>query len=873
MKKRVLSLTLALVMLVSLLPAAALAAAGETSAQPEWGVSDEGDGEPTEPVEPGPVEPDPTESPDPVPTEDPDPTPTQSPDPTPTQSPDPPIVVPKSELTRDMFEVDTADVTYTGQRQEPAVKALHGNQSNSALKDIVPVLNQDYTVAYTDNVNAGTATITITGKGEHYFDSSVLTYTFKITPKPLAITGASVADKTYDGKTDANVTAVTFDSGLTKEDYTATAAFASAKVGQGKAVTVTVTLKNKNYSLAVKTFQTTASIVRATLPTLQAAAVLKETAGSTAAVELSALPLPKGEAFTFTVASSSNVTAGVNGETLTLTTPDSVSGSKAAVTVSGESENYTVAVNVAVTYTDKTPVTLSGVKVDSKTYNGNAAAYTGKLTVTDRETNTTVSVDAAAVKYEWFAASNMGSALTGAPTDAGDYVLLVTVDTSKVVTTPDPEPGPDPEEPTPPETPDGGGEELPALQSDEAQYYGILTLPFTISKAVVTVKADAKSVKVNAALPAFTYTVTGLVGTDKPDDIWQTRPVALSPEADASKAGSYKITVTPGVLKADFAKNYEVKYADGTLTVSRSSGGGGGGGGGSSSGGSSGSSTQYAVSVPKQPDNGKVTLSAEKGKSGSTVTLTVAPDKGYKLDKLTVTDKNGKVLTLTDKGDGKFTFVMPSSKVEISAAFVKEKKKAETAAVTSAEPITKRFNDIKETNWYRDAVQYVYDRGMMNGMTPKNFEPAASASRAMLVTILYRMEGEPKTGEANFSDVADWMYYADSVAWAAEKGIATGHEDGSFQPDSEVTREQIVSMLYRYARLKGYDTSLGDRNTSFVDGAEINEYAREAVRWAASIGLVNGYQDGSFRPSGKAARAEVAAILMRFCEGVAKTGD
>ena len=376
-------------------------------------------------------------------------------------------------------------------------------------------------------------------------------------------------------------------------------------------------------------------------------------------------------------------------------------------------------------------------------------------------------------------------------------------------------------------------------------------------------------------MPAFTYTVTGLVGVDQPDDAWQTKPVAVSAEADASEAGTYKITVTPGVMKADVAKNHSVNYVDGTLTVSKSSSSGGGGGssGSSSSGGSSGSSTQYAVSVPKQPDNGKVTISAEKGKTGSTVTLTVTPNEGYRLDQLTVTDKNGKTLTLTDKGGGKFTFAMPASKVEVSAVFVKEEKKAQSTAVTSAEPITKRFNDIKETNWYRDAVQYVYDRGMMNGMTPKNFEPAASASRAMLVTILYRMEGEPETQGAGFSDVADWMYYADSVAWATEKGIVTGHEDGTFQPDSEVTREQIVSMLYRYAKMKGYDTARGTKSTTFTDGAVIEPYAQEAVEWAASIGLVNGYQDGSFRPGGKAARAEVAVILTRFCQDVAKIED
>ena len=135
------------------------------------------------------------------------------------------------------------------------------------------------------------------------------------------------------------------------------------------------------------------------------------------------------------------------------------------------------------------------------------------------------------------------------------------------------------------------------------------------------------------------------------------------------------------------------------------------------------------------------------------------------------------------------------------------------------------------------------------------------------------MEDEPGTEPVAFADVAGEAYYASPVAWAAEKGLVTGHEDGSFRPDQALTREQLVVILYRYARLKGYDTAKGKKNTDFTDKTIIEPYAQEAVEWAASIGLVNGYQDGSFRPGGKAARAEVAVILTRFCQDVAKIED
>lgn len=402
------------------------------------------------------------------------------------------------------------------------------------------------------------------------------------------------------------------------------------------------------------------------------------------------------------------------------------------------------------------------------------------------------------------------------------------------------------------------------LITGQGGYTGTLTYSFTISRATVTVTAGNVSHTVGGAAPVYGYTVSGLVS----EEDWQTKPDASCPTADLNAEGSYVITVSGGVLKGG-NYNAEVVYVPGTLTVRKSGGGStpsyGGGGGGSSSSASPGEKHTVSASAVS---GGKVTLNTSGARKGDTVTLTAAPDKGYRLEKLAVTDKNGKELALKELGGGKFSFTMPDGKVEVKASFAAEPER--TDGSPAVQPVDDRFGDVGANSWYKDAVQYVYDRGMMTGMTQENFGPDAPASRGMLVTILYRMEEGPEAGQAGFSDVAGTAYYAQPVAWAVEKGLVTGYGDGSFRPNEQITREQLAAILYRYAGLKGFDTAKGEKDAGFQDGAVIQRYAREAVEWAASIGLVNGYRDGSFRPGGTATRAEVAAMLMRFCQEAAK---
>ena len=278
-------------------------------------------------------------------------------------------------------------------------------------------------------------------------------------------------------------------------------------------------------------------------------------------------------------------------------------------------------------------------------------------------------------------------------------------------------------------------------------------------------------------------------------------------------------------------------------------------------GGGGGSVTTYAVNV-EDTDNGTVTVSVKSASKGSTVTLTVKPDEGYQLDKLTVTDKDGKEISVTEKEDSKYTFTMPASEVSVSAAFTKSEEKPEQIA---------GFTDVLTTDWFADAVQYAVDNGMMNGTSETTFRPNGTTTRGMIVTILYRLEKEPAVDNgAGFADVAADQYYADAVAWASANDIVTGYSAEKFGPDNSITREQFAAILYRYAQYKKIDVTATADLSGYADAAQISAYAETAMKWANGEGLITGVTDTMLKPAGNATRAQAATILMRFCEEVAK---
>ena len=256
-----------------------------------------------------------------------------------------------------------------------------------------------------------------------------------------------------------------------------------------------------------------------------------------------------------------------------------------------------------------------------------------------------------------------------------------------------------------------------------------------------------------------------------------------------------------------------------------------------SSGGGS-SSPSYSVTIPNKTKNGTVTVSPRSAEKGDSVTITVKPDSGYQLDDLTVTDKNGKELKLTDKGNGKYTFTMPASKVTVTPTFVK----------IAQQPTKKTFVDVDKSDWFADAVAYVTDKGLMNGTGSDTFSPNASTTRGMLMTVLARYAGEDTTGST--------PWYQKGMEWAKANGVSDGTN-----PEANITREQLVTMLYRYAGSPAASGSLDN----FSDASTVSSYAVNAMQWAVANGIVNG-SNGKLNPQNNATRAEVAAILMRFCE-------
>ena len=274
-----------------------------------------------------------------------------------------------------------------------------------------------------------------------------------------------------------------------------------------------------------------------------------------------------------------------------------------------------------------------------------------------------------------------------------------------------------------------------------------------------------------------------------------------------------------------------------------------------SSGGSGGGTSYYSITTGSA-NGGKVTASRSRAAAGTTVTLTAAPDEGYRLESLTVTDGNGKNVTLTDKGAGTYTFTMPARAVTVKAVFIPEGQELP-------------FADVPAGAWYEEGVRYAYTSGLMNGTGDGTFAPDTTTSRAMIATILWRMAGSPVVNfSLDFSDVSQGQWYTEAVRWAASEGIAGGYGNGLFGTSDPITREQFATMLWRYARTQGCDVSIGEDTNilSYTDAAELSEYAVSAMQWAVGAGIVNGTGDGStLAPQGSATRAQAAVMLMRFC--------
>ena len=256
----------------------------------------------------------------------------------------------------------------------------------------------------------------------------------------------------------------------------------------------------------------------------------------------------------------------------------------------------------------------------------------------------------------------------------------------------------------------------------------------------------------------------------------------------------------------------------------------------------------YAIEVGKDIRNGTVTANRRYAESGDTVTITVKPDDGFKLEELAVIDKNGNELKLTDKGNGKYTFTMPAGKVEINAAFVKE---------VEISP----FSDVSTSAYYYEAVKWAQEKGITGGIGNGLFGPNQPCTRAQIVTFLWRAAGSPEPKSmSSFSDVSADSYYAKAVAWAVENGITTGTGDGKFSPDATCTRAQSVTFLFRAIG------KLVDSKAEFSDVLTDSYYAN-AVAWAVENGVTNGIGGGLFGPNNSCTRAQIVTFLFRAYQG------
>ena len=641
-----------------------------------------------------------------------------------------------------------------------------------------------------------------------------------ITAKDVSISAVTVSDKDYNGNANATVASVTITgvSGALSmgTDFDVTSAtFPDADADTANVdVTINVALKGtaaNNYNLTNGMGYVVTSAAKINKAAYSGSAptktvnILKNYAGVqtgtlTAADFFTTAPPEAKITNAVPNAASSNmmstVGTGASGDFNYASKMNITAASDESWTVTISSKNYTnITAMLTFSLVDRTNagVTISGVPT-SKIY---GESFTLTASVTDAGTGT----------GSWTWTSNDPSVLQVTGTGASATVKALKA----------------------------GSATISAKYESDTTMGEQTTAPITVGKRVITVTADNKSMTVNGTLPTFTVTYGNLPSGVQAADIFGTLASA-STTTDGKITGSFDITVTTPVLKTEAGANYEVgAVTKGTLTVNpRSSSGGGGGS----------SVSTYSVTVGKT-ENGSVSVSPKSASKGDTVTVTVTPDKGYTLETLTVLDKKGKELKLTEK-NGKYTFTMPAGKVEVKATFMEDNS------------MLNFFVDVKAGDYFYDAVLWAAEKGITSGTDATHFSPNAACTRAQIVTFLWRAAGSPEPkGTGSFADVPADSYYTKAVAWAVENGITGGTGDGKFSPDATCTRAQAVTFLYRAS-----GASAVSGNAAFSDVAT-NAYYAAAVKWAEKNGVTGGIGGGLFGSGNDCTRAQIVTFLYR----------
>ena len=495
-----------------------------------------------------------------------------------------------------------------------------------------------------------------------------------------------------------------------------------------------------------------------------------------------------------------NLTIG-EGESLTI--PDGASltiGNDATLINEGTvTNNGTLTNNGKIENSGTLPSTIGGTAPPSITTNSLAdgaenTAYTATLAADGEPASWTWSADANSSLPPGLTLS--GNSISGTPTTTGTYYFTVTATNS-------------------------GG-------SDSEQ------LSITIAVPVESVSLDKTTLGLTKGETAqLTATVLPETATNR-NVTWSSNAPGV-----ATVDSSGKVTaVAPGTATITVTTEDGKKTATCTVTVRPDI---------------PPANPNYRITV-EATQGGTVTADPAAAKAGTTVTLTPVPDRGYQVGTVAVTDRFGEPVAVTEQADGTYTFTMPNGQVTVTVTFAEA-------------PLP--FPDVTEGDWFYDAVRCAYENSLMDGVGDNLFAPNSQTTRAQLVTILYRLAGQPAvSGDLPFPDVESGTWYTDAVAWAAQNGIVNGVSDTEFVPGDDITREQLAAILYRYAACQGYDVSQRADLSGFGDASSISGYAQEALSWAHAQGLVLGFEDGSLRPQGNANRAQIAAVLMRFLAAV-----
>ena len=682
--------------------------------------------------------------------------------------------------------VGAADKIYDGTVKADAT-------GDAVLNDVVGediVTVKAGTAAFTDK-DAGMQTVTFTDYGiegkdaGNYTVSQPANVTATISRKPVTITGTTAQNKVYDGTTAAKVDQTgDVTTKIDGDDVSVQAGAAQfTSADAGEDIRVI-------FSGFTLTGADAGNYILSAQPADGMADISKAVYPGTPVVNIDVMT-QQAEALTGSLTASDFFATLPAGAEITAVTPKAASNHiMGSVTAAGGEITYTSGVSLpTANLTDTYEVTIS-----TKNYSVIKATLT--FTTVDK---TPVIVSGVAVADKTYDGKALTYTGTPAAMTAGGKPVAVSDFTYTWK---------DSEDHTLTSAPKNAGSYTLTVAVVDDQYTGSVTLNCSISKAAVTITALDVSAPVGSKLPTFSYRVAGLAEGES----LKTEPT-LTCAADMNKTGVYAIKASGAEVPEGGNYHDTITYVDGKLTVYYYN-------------------TANRVTVYGGA-HGIARVDDYNPSTGDRVTITVTPDEGYEVDQVLVTTASGKKVPVTRTGENRYVFEMPSGSVSIQVTY-----KAEEKVV---------YTDVSPYAWYAEAVEYVTVQGLMNGVGEGKFAPSATVTRAMVWTVLARMDGENTEGGST--------WYSKARTWAMENGVSDGAN-----PEAAITREQLATMLYRYCGSPAVSGSL----SGYADGSSVSDWAEDAMLWAIEQGLIEGVGDNKLAPDADTTRAQLAQILMRF---------